>query len=303
MRRFVEVFSRKNEKNVEFVNLSNAFEIANDFEKQNLSQFVQKMYDGLYCQTFIIEEERENISVWLEMLEKGKIQGQHIYVAFGYNLSTENPDIIGFVVADIGGESNCGLIEYVVRKKGFSSVLTGNEMISYVEDELNKLNMDLNGCRLKGIFWEVNDPLKLGYNEQSPDETIDCMSPQKRIDLIKEKYGAKELGFSYVQVPLQKCISSAEVDERTCTKLRFFLFNADAYPTLTAQDVKDYICYFNTVVNGSKHPRDLNNPEIDKMMDELDVMINHSIPILLENQTSRQRALIAQASDLVKFNN
>ena len=55
------------------------------------------------------------------------------------------------------------------------------------------------------------------------------------------------------------------------------------------------------MVNGSSHPRDLKNPEIDKMMDELEVMINHNIPVLLEHQTPEQRTLIAQASAKTGF--
>jgi len=301
MKRFVQVFSSKDRLNIEYINLSTAFETATDSEKKELTRLVKQMHAGLYCQTFTIEQEREDVSVWLKMLEKGPLSGQHIYVAFGCNLSTPKPDILGFTIADIGGNTNCGLIEYIVRKQGFSSVLKGKDMLSYVEGELNNLNMVLNDCRLKGIFWEANDPSKLGYDENAPDKNIDCMSPQKRIDLIKKSYGAKELGFDYIQGPLQECDSPREVAEKICSNLKLFLFNADSYPDLTAQDIKNYICRFNKVVNGANHPRDLKNPEINKMMDELDVMIKYDIPVLLENQTPKQRTLISQACSHSEF--
>ena len=283
--RFVQSFANNGSLNVEYVNLSRAFEMADENEKKDLTRLTKQLHAGLYCETFTIDEEREDVSVWLKLLKRGRLKGQHIYCVFGLNLASENPDILGFAITDVGGNTNCGLIEYVVRRKGFGAVLKGKDMLAYIEKELNVLNEELNHQKLKGIFWEANDPAKLRDDQ-------DCMSPQKRIDLIQTQYGAKELGFDYVQGPLEECATPKEVALKICKNLKLFQFHADAYPDLTAQDIKNYICRFNKVVNNSDHPRDLKSPEINKMMDQLDLMIEYNIPVLKERQTLKQRALL-----------
>ena len=285
--RFVKTFSENSGIKIEYINLSKSFDIASEEEKKDLTHIVKKMHAGLYSHTFTIKQEREDVSVWLKMLQSGLKNSQHIYVVFGRHLATEKPEILGFTIADIGGHTNCGLIEYVVRKRGFSSVLKGKDMLSYLEKELQTLNQNLTGQKLKGIFWEANDPLKT-------DPSTDCMSPQKRIDLIENEYGAKALGFSYIQGPLCPCKTPEEVESLICTNLKFYLFNANAYPNLTAQDIKNYIFHFNKIVNGAQNPRDLKSPEINKMMDELEFMIEHNISPILEKQTPEQRAMLEQ---------
>ena len=289
--RFVQIFNHKSDFQIEYINFNQAYENATEVEKKQLENLIKKMHAGLYTQTFIIPQEREDVSVWLNVLRVGPLEGQCLYMVFGRALSTSNPDILGFVIADIGGDSNCGLVEYIVRKKGFSTVLSGVDMLAMMEKELNLLNIELNGQPLKGIFWESNDPQKVRADE-------DCMSPQKRIDLIIKKYGAKELGFDYVQGPLEECSDSQTVADKICTNLKLFLYNANSYPHLTAQDIKNYICRFNQVANKSNHPRDLKSPEIDRMMDELDVMIENNIPVVLEQQTPQQRILIQNAGNV-----
>ena len=285
--RFVKTFSESADTKIEYINLSKAFDEASKSEKKDLVHLVENMYFGLYSETFTIEEEREGLDFWLDVLNKGSKKGQRIYVIFGYNLSTPTPDIIGFTIANIGGRSNCGQIDYVVRKRNFSSVLRGRDMLSYTEKELNALNKKLTGQKLKGIFWEANDPLKT-------DPSADCMPPQKRIDLIQKRFGAKELGFHYTQVPLFPCQTQQEAESLICTNLKLYLYNAQVYPDLTAQDVKNYICAFSKAINGLENPRNFKSPELNKMLNELDLMIEHHISPLLEKQTPEQRAMLKQ---------
>ena len=176
-------------------------------------------------------------------------------------------------------------------------MLTGKAMADYAERELNKLNIAVNGQKLKGIFWEANDPQKVIYDEAHPDYAVDCMTPQKRIDLIEQKYGAKLLGFDYTQGPLKKCDTPQEVAENICSDLKLFQYNAEKYPHLTAQDIKNYVCHFNKIVNGSAHPRNLQSPQIDRMMNELEVMIAYDIPVLAARQTPEHKALLAEYAD------
>ena len=297
MTKISQPFEGAESPDIEYVDFGKVFESGNIAEIARAKRLLKQMHDGLYCKTFPIPTEQEDVSVWIDLLEKDRKEGQHIYTCFGRNLDTNHPEILGFVIADIGGSSNCGLIEYVVREKGYSDQLTGKSMLSYVEKELNELNMVVNGQKLKGIFWEANDPEKIEYDEKNPDYSVDCMAPQKRVDLIKKKFGAKLLGFDYTQGPLEECSSPEEVAENICSELKLFQYNADEYPDLTAQDVKKYICHFNKIVNNSDHPRDLKSPEIDRMMNQLEIMIAYDIPVLSEKQTPEQKALLEKYAD------
>ena len=130
---------------IEYIDFGKVFEKGNSAEIARAKVVLKKMHSGLYCKTFPIPTEQEDVGVWIDCLEKGPKEGQHIYTCFGRRLSSNNPEILGFVIADIGGSSNCGLIEYVVREKGCSDQLTGKSMLAYVEKELNELNMLLMG--------------------------------------------------------------------------------------------------------------------------------------------------------------
>ena len=299
MTSLVEPFVDAQASDIECINFTKAYETANIAEKARLKSLITQMHDGLYCETFPIETEQEDVSVWIDLLEKGAKEGQHIYTCFGRNLNTVHPEILGFVIADIGADSNCGLIEYVVRKKGYTDQLSGKSMLSYVAKELNDLNMQINGQKLKGIFWEANDPAKIQYDENNPDFMVDCMAPQKRIDLIQTRYGARLLGFDYTQGPLEECKTPQEVAESICSALKLFQYNAAEYKDLTAKDIKNYICCFNKVTNNSDHPRHLRSPEMDRMMNQLDLMIEYNIPVLEEKQTADQKELLIRYAEVL----
>ena len=297
MANFAKKFEGAESPDIEFVDFGKVFESGDRAAIMKAKILLTNMHDGLYCETFPIPTEQEDVSVWIKNLEDGPKKGQHIYTCFGRNLNSINPEVLGFAIADIGGASNCGLIEYIVRKKGYSDKLTGKSMLAYVEKELNNLNEAVNGQKLKGIFWEANDPAKIEYDEAHPDYSVDCMAPQKRVDLIEKKFGAKLLGFDYTQGPLEECSSVAEVEENICSELKLFQYNASEYSDLTPQDIKNYICHFNKTVNNSEHPRDLQSPEINRMMNQLDVMIEHNIPVLSQNQTVEHKQLLNKYAD------
>ena len=53
-------------------------------------------------------------------------------------------------------------------------------MCEHAEKGLRELNQKINKQPLKAIFWEVNDPAKIAYDENDPNRNmIDCMAPQK----------------------------------------------------------------------------------------------------------------------------
>lgn len=102
---------------IEIADFTEIFENKDMRQMDLATSLLIKIHDGLYNQTFPLPNEQEKVEYWLENLNSGVEKGQHVYVAFGYNLMSENPEVIGFAVGGIAGKSSCGLVEYLVRDK------------------------------------------------------------------------------------------------------------------------------------------------------------------------------------------
>ena len=61
---------------------------------------------------------------------------------------------------------------------------------------------------------------------------IDCMAPQKRIDLIESRFGCQKLGFDYIQGPLDPCSTPDEVADGVCEELLLYQYKAQNIPML-----------------------------------------------------------------------
>ena len=279
---------------IEIADFTEIFENKDMRQMDLATSLLIKIHDGLYNQTFPLPNEQEKVEYWLENLNSGVEKGQHVYVAFGYNLMSENPEVIGFAVGGIAGKSSCGLVEYLVRDKKYSKVLSGKHICEYVEKRLQDINSKINNEPLKAILWEANNPDKINYDEHNPDPMVDCMSPKKRCDLIERKYGAKKIGIDYVQGPLSPRNNEEDIKNGMCETLLLYMYNADNYHNFNAKDLYEYICCFNEDVNGEKNPYNFGHCGMDKMMRQLQIMIDNDIPLLLEQQTEEQIKMLKE---------
>ena len=290
-------FQSLSSNNLEYVNFNDAFETENSIDKLDAEKLLRIVYEGIYNDTFPIPSEREDISLWLNNLKSGREKGQQLFSVFGRNLDKDNPEIMGFICCRLMDDSNCGLIEYIVRDKKYAKELHGIEMCEYIEKEVQNLNIKINKQPLKAIFWDANNPEKVKYDENNPDPMIDCMAPQKRIDIIEKKFGCEKLGFDYVQGPLKPCSNQKEIDERVCEELSLYQYRAKNYRDVTAADLKKFIINYNKTTNQECDPYYLNHPSINKMMNQLSLMEKENIPIVANMQTEEQKLKIAGCKD------
>ena len=279
---------------IEIADFTEIFESKNVNQIKTATDLLIKIHRGIYSRTFPLSNEQEQVEYWLENLSSGVEKGRHIYVAFGYNLFSDNPDVVGFAVGGIAGKSSCGLMEYLVRDKKYSKVLSGKQICEYVETRLQEINLRVNNESLKAILWEANNPEKIRYDENNPDPMVDCMSPKKRCDLIENRYGGKRIGIDYVQGPLSPCKNEEDIKNGMCETLILYLYNADNYHNFNAKDLYNYICCFNEDVNGVYNPYDFKHFGMDKMMRQLQMMTDNDIPLLLEQQTEKQIKMLKE---------
>ena len=291
-------FPARNASDIEYVSFNDAFETGSPVDKRKAEKLLANIHGGLYNDTFPIPCEQESLDYWLNNLRNGREKGQQLLTAFGRNLDSDNPEIMGFICCRVLADSNCALIDYVIRDKDYAGELRGIEMCEHAEKGLNDLNMRINGQPLKAIFWEVNDPAKIEYDENNPDPMIDCMAPQKRIDIIERKFGCQKLGFDYIQGPLEPCSTPEEVADGVCEELLLYQYKAKDYKDVTAADLKKFIINYNKATNQEDNPRSLEFPSMNRMMNQLALMEKEDIPIIACNQSEDQKSKISECDEV-----
>lgn len=286
-------FSSPNASNTEYVSFNDAFEKGSPVDRRKAEKLLANIHRGLYNDTFPIPSEQESLEYWLGNLKSGRENGQQLLTAFGRNLDSPNPEIMGFICCRVLADSNCGLIDYVIRAKEYKGQLSGSEMCEHAEKGLRELNQKINKQPLKAIFWEVNDPAKIAYDENDPNRNmIDCMAPQKRIDLIESRFGCQKLGFDYIQGPLDPCSTPDEVADGVCEELLLYQYKAQKYTDVAAPDLERFIVNYNKATNRESNPRNLKYPSINRMMNQLKTMKEQNIPIIAGKQTEQQKQVL-----------
>lgn len=289
----VEPFKTKNSAEIECVIFSNAYNSQDPEKISKAEKLLTEVHDGIYVEHFPLEDEQEPVDVWQGMLEAGDKEGKHVYIAFGKDLDTDHPQIMGFVAA--GLYDNSGLIEYIIRTKDAASELRGTEIVDKAISELNKLSHTVNGKDLNAVYWELNDPEKVEYDENNPDPTVDCMSPQKRLELVQSRYNGKLLGFDYAQAPLTE-------GQNVCSDLRLARIDvkkpdpnesAEEKNRREARELRDYLRDF-TYVLTERNPDEIaaKEPKIRIMFNQVNLMIAKGISPLESAQTDEQKAML-----------
>lgn len=115
-------------------------------------------------------------------------------------------------------------------------------------------------------------------------EATDCMDPSKRISHIESQFGAKRVGVSYAQAPLEEYETVEEREEMTCEDLKLYVYDADSYSDFRPQHLKNYLNVFAQTFAGAP-AKDLGVDSLTRVINQLDVMEAEKIPLMSEKQT------------------
>ena len=296
-------FKTKKSSIIECVIFSDVYNSKNVQKISNAEKLLVSIHDGMYAEHFPHKDEQEPVSVWIKTLELGDEKGKHVYLAFGKNLDSSDPQVMGFAVAGLYDKS--GMLEYIIRTKEAACEIKGTEILEKTIAELNKLSLKINNEEIKYIYWELNDPEKVKYDENNPDPLIDCMSPLKRLELIKKRYGGNLLGIDYVQAPLTK-------EQNVCNNLRLLRIdmkelNLDESViernTREATELKAYLkSFIETLTEKKIEEYALKEPGIMKMFNQINLMIINGISPLEDRQSTIQKELLNACIENVAFN-
>lgn len=122
-------------------------------------------------------------------------------------------------------------------------------------------------------------------------QATDCMDPSKRISHIEQKYGAKRVGISYAQAPLEEYDTQEEREEMTCDDLFLYVYDADSYPDFNASHLKNYSNTFASTFAGAE-VKELGVESLDRMINQLELMERQGIPLMRHKQTPAQERLV-----------
>lgn len=328
---------------IQRLDFNTVFNQGSEADKAEASKLLTRIHEGIYCTTFPIPSEQEALGDWLDRLnaeeEPTNIQ---FFSVYGKDLGEpEKADVAGFIVSEYYKGTELGLVNYVIREKGYHSIFDAKEMVDHHVETMKKAAWDRDGVSLKAPLWEANDPRKmlLGAIEESelftPDEkeqygaplrqaidagvdldvaerkTIenvftelhgkeywedtDCMDPSKRVSHIENNFGAKRVGISYAQAPLEEYDTLAEREEMTCDDLFLYVYAADSYPDFKPEHLKNYSNVFASTFAGAE-AKDLGVESLGRMMNQLELMEAQNIPLMTHQQTPEQQSNILAVS-------
>lgn len=167
------------------------FHLVNPNDEKSLALF-NKVYDGLYVDSFPIDEEREPKEVMLESMKNPEGVAL-VFAVVGDNLDSDTPTIKGLSVGYYYQDQDVGLMGYLATASEFRNQGLGRLQTEVLGHTMLDRAQKNNGI-LKGYFIEVNDPEKV----KAKDDNFD---PALRLK-IYQKWGSKILPIDYVQPPL-----------------------------------------------------------------------------------------------------
>ncbi len=303
-------------------------------------ELLARIHGGLYCRTFPIASEREELTEWFDRLSDGESnQSIQFFSVYGKNLEdAERAEIIGLIVSEYFKGQGCGIICYVIREKSYEDILPAKIMCDRHEILMREVCRRVDGHPLKAIFWEANDyralmikaieksdmmgsaakNICMNYIKSAFDageelslkdiadfentyfilhgkeywRNLDCMDPRKRARHIEKVYGARRLGFYYVQSPLGWYDTVEEREAMSSDCMNLYIYNADAYPDFGIQDIRSYIRFFATVFSRAESSEALGLAAVDKMVAQIDTMEDCNISIWADEQREGDRALL-----------
>lgn len=154
---------------------------------------LEKAYNGVYLDAFPLEEERDSLEQWHNLLRGKSPHTELIIVILGNGLDGPQPTIKALSVAEYYPAKDVGLMRYNAVAPEYRNESLGRIMVDIRKEELVRAAYR-RGRPLGGIFVQCNDPAKI-----KPED--DSMDPALRIRIF-EKYGARVEPFDCLLPPL-----------------------------------------------------------------------------------------------------
>lgn len=173
-----------------------------------------------------------------------------------------------------------------------SELFTPDEKEQYSEPALRAIeggvDMDVSERKMiEGVFREL-------HGKEYWEDT-DCMDPSKRISHIENNFGAKRVGISYAQAPLEEYDTLAEREEMTCDDLFLYVYDASSYPDFKPEHLKNYSNVFASTFAGAE-AKELGVESLGRMVNQLELMESQKIPLMTHQQTPEQQRKILAIS-------
>ena len=217
-----------------------------NIDSQNVINLIRAIHgegnkDALYCKTFPLLEEQEDVNDWIANLRKskddlGNERNPKLFISAHFtdipkaskladeiaklmdekekedSLTKEKEGALAIALKEFTAltvgfivteryNKDAVLFNYVIRNKDFAKKTINHEACPAI----NMINHTLEQCgEVNAIFWEANDPKKTPFFDKdgNPDFTVDVMDPHRRIEILEEGYGAIAIKFKWVQPPL-----------------------------------------------------------------------------------------------------
>ncbi|PZQ49162.1 MAG: hypothetical protein DI551_00480 [Micavibrio aeruginosavorus] len=294
--------------------------------KERAGELLSKIHADFYCPYFPIESEREAVEDWQERLFAGK-NGQKVFqyfTAYGRGLEGDAPQVVGFTVSEYYAGTQTGLVNYTIRDSAYKGRFSGREMCSHHVELMKEDCLRVDDVPLMGVLSESNDPERMlrsaaaksallsdaqksGPFSELKDlykkiegrdywDGLDCMDPSLRLRIAERNYGVRQIGIDYAQAPLTPSKTQEERLQKTSDDLFMFQFDADHFSDYKAAHFKKFLVAFSRQFAAVENPRNLNVPSINRMMDQVDYLCEHNLPLLLNQQSVETRAALARLS-------
>lgn len=156
-------------------------------------RLLEQAYNQVYTKAFPIEEERDSLDVWHNILQGNVTHTELVIVIAGEKLGTSDQIIKAVSVAEYYPAADAGLLRFNAVGEDYRGQSLGRVMVEARKNALLDTSKS-RGLPLGGIFTHCNDPAKI-----KPEQ--DVMDPATRIKIF-ESYGAKKMPFDCLLPPL-----------------------------------------------------------------------------------------------------
>jgi len=171
-----------------------------DLNQHHDAALLRRVYDELYCPTFIDPDEQETLEQYRSRLFDPLLpppQPVTHFVVAGRNLKRgREAELLGFIIFESYRESVCGLMTYLVTVPAARGQGLGKRLVAEAQTALRRDMEAWHGRPdgLRAIFAEVHDPGRVVADR-------DVINPSVRLEIMR-RLGAAQVPIHYVQPEL-----------------------------------------------------------------------------------------------------
>lgn len=184
--------SQSSKRDIACIDFNVIFANGNEAQKTAAKDLLKHLHTGIYTKTFPLENEREAVSDWIERLDNGVQQDPYQIFTAAIDIKDKaEPGVAGFIVSEYYGDTQTGLINYVIRSEDYIGQLPAKELCDRHVAFMKARCHDVGDGELKGVLWEANDPAKFEEYFQKTDELIvklrenGYLTSEEQVDAIR----------------------------------------------------------------------------------------------------------------------